>query len=251
MPSSGRGEELLGEEGVAFGAGDDRVVSAAGRRRRRAPRAVPSSRRASSGPSSSTQRRARAPDAVGEPAHAVGRGEFVRAVGREQEDAAVVQVVGEEDDEIERRGVGPVQVLEHEQHRRGGGAVGEQCQRLLEQAQLRARRAPLDLPAAVRADAAPRRTAGTAARCRRDRSSGRAGPRTLRRGRGRELAPRAGSCRCPLPRRPGRSRRGPPAPRPGRVPAPRARAPRPTNASLARASIRPVSRSPRRPGRRS
>ena len=97
-----------------------------------------------SGPSSSSERRARAPDAVGESAHALGRRELVRAVGREQQNPPVVEVVREEDDEIERRGVGPVQVLEHEQHGRGGRAIGEQRERLLEHAQLRARRWPVD-----------------------------------------------------------------------------------------------------------
>jgi len=54
--------------------------------------------------------------------------------------------VREEDDEIERRGIGPVQVLEHEQHGCGGGGPGEQRQRLLEHPQLRARHLPLGLP---------------------------------------------------------------------------------------------------------
>ena len=85
------------------------------------------------------QRGARAPDAVGEPAHTLGRGALVRAVGREQQNRPVVEVVREEDDEIERRRVGPVQILEHEQHGRGGGVVGEQRERLLEHPQLRAR----------------------------------------------------------------------------------------------------------------
>ena len=75
------------------------------------------------------ERRARAPHAVGEPAHALGRRGLVGAVGREQQHPAVVEVVGEEDDQIERRRVGPVQVLEHEQHRRGGRALGEQRER--------------------------------------------------------------------------------------------------------------------------
>ena len=52
----------------------------------------------------------------------------------------------EEDDEIERRRVGPVQILEHEQHGRGSCAVGEQRERLLEHPQLRAGRPPVDLP---------------------------------------------------------------------------------------------------------
>ena len=100
----------------------------------------------SSGPSSSTRRRARAPDAVGEAAHALRRGGLVRAVGREQQHPPVGEVVGEEDDEIERRRIGPVQILEHEQHGCGGCAVGEQRERVLEHAQLRARRLLVDLP---------------------------------------------------------------------------------------------------------
>ena len=71
--------------------------------------------------------------------------ELVGAVGREQQNPPVVEVVREEDDEIERRRIGPVQILEHEQHGRGGCAVGEQRERLLEHPQLRA--GPLvDLP---------------------------------------------------------------------------------------------------------
>jgi hypothetical protein len=54
--------------------------------------------------------------------------------------------VREEDDQVERRGIGPVQVLEHEQHRCGSGAPGEQRQRLLEHPQLRARHTPVSLP---------------------------------------------------------------------------------------------------------
>ena len=88
------------------------------------------------------ERRARAPDAVGEPAHALGRRGLVGAVGREQQNRPVVEVVREEDDEIERRRIGPVQILEHEQHGCGGGALGEQRERLLEHLQLRARRCP-------------------------------------------------------------------------------------------------------------
>jgi hypothetical protein len=84
------------------------------------------------------QRRARAPDTVGEPAHTLGRRELVGAVGREQQNRPVVEVVCEEYDEIERRRVGPVQIVEHEQHGRVSGAVGEQRERLLEHPQLRA-----------------------------------------------------------------------------------------------------------------
>ena|SRR5436190_21442517 len=51
----------------------------------------------------------------------------------------LVDVTADEDDEVEARGVGPVQVLEHEQDRRCGGALGEQRERLFEHLQLRAR----------------------------------------------------------------------------------------------------------------
>ena len=139
---AGGGEELLGEERVAFGAGDDRVVSAAGGRSAGVSREQRRQLVALERSELEHERRARAPDAVGEPAHALGRRGLVGAVGREQQNPAVVEVVREEDDEIERRRVGPVQILEHEQHGRGGCAVGEQRERLLEHAQLRAAACP-------------------------------------------------------------------------------------------------------------
>ena len=91
------------------------------------------------------QRRARASDAVGQPAHPRGRGGLVGAAGRQQQHPPVAEVVGEEDDQIQRGGVGPVQVLQHQQHRRGGRALAQQRQRLLEHPQLRARRLRVDL----------------------------------------------------------------------------------------------------------
>jgi hypothetical protein len=54
------------------------------------------------------------PDAFGKSAHAFTRHELVRTVGRKQQNPSVVEIVCEEDDEIERRRIGPVQVLEHE-----------------------------------------------------------------------------------------------------------------------------------------
>ena len=76
--------------------------------------------------------RARAPDAVGESAHPLRGQGLVGAVGREEQERPVVEVVREEDDEIERRRVCPVQVLQHEQDGSGAGALGEERQRLLE-----------------------------------------------------------------------------------------------------------------------
>jgi hypothetical protein len=87
----------------------------------------------------------RASDAVGEPAHALGRRELVRTIGGEHQHASAVDVVGEEDNEVERRRVRPVQVFEHKQDRRVGCAVGQQRERLLEHVPLRARR-PVELP---------------------------------------------------------------------------------------------------------
>ena len=92
----------------------------------------------------------------------------------------------------------------------GRGAPGEQRQRLLEHSQLRTG-AVWPAARASRADAAPRRTAGRAARCRRDRSSGRGEPRTRRRGHAPRAPRQGGSCRCRHRRRPGRPR--PPRPR--------------------------------------
>ena len=113
------GEELLGEERVALGAGDDGVghrrgqqgVGAGGEQRRQLV--------AGERTELERHRRAGASDAVGEPAHALGRGGLVRAVGGEQQHPVASEVVGEEYDEVERRRVGPVQIVEDEQHRRG------------------------------------------------------------------------------------------------------------------------------------
>ena len=140
----GRGQELLREEGVAFGAVDDRIAQRRGCRgvgvRREQRRQLLGRERSQV----EQERRARAPDSVGKAAHALGRRELVRAVGREQENRPVGEVVREKDHEVERRRVGPVQVLEHEQHRRLGRVIREHGQCLLEHAQLGARRPPVD-----------------------------------------------------------------------------------------------------------
>jgi len=68
--------------------------------------------------------------------HGEGMGDLHEAL------SALVPATPEEDDEIERRGIGPVQILQHEQHRRSSGAPGEQRQRRLEHPKLRASRPP-------------------------------------------------------------------------------------------------------------
>jgi hypothetical protein len=82
---AGGGEELLGEEGVALGAGGDLL----GQRRRRGRVGVGGEQHrqliALERSELEHQRRARAPDAAGEPAHALGRGGLVRAVEQQRQ----------------------------------------------------------------------------------------------------------------------------------------------------------------------
>jgi hypothetical protein len=82
------------------------------------------------------QRRPRATEAVGEAPHALGRGDVVGAAGRERQDPPVVDVVGEIDQEVERRRIRPVDVLEHQQQRHDGCSLAQPGQRLLEEARL-------------------------------------------------------------------------------------------------------------------
>ena len=78
--------------------------------------------------------------------HAIGGRRLVGAVGDEQHDPPIVEIVGEEDDEIERRRICPMQILEHEQHRHERRAPGEQGERRLEHLELRARSTGIDEP---------------------------------------------------------------------------------------------------------
>ena len=139
-----RREELLHEEGISLRAGHDRVCQghrqgvAVSRQERRQVVVLERSE-------FDHVRGARAADPVLEPPHARGRRGLVRAVGREQQNRPVMEVVRKEDDEIERGRVGPVQILEHQQHGCRDATLREQRQRLLEHLQLRAGR--VDRPA--------------------------------------------------------------------------------------------------------
>ena len=101
-PPPGGGEELFGEEGVAFGASDDRVGQRGWRGGIRVSREQRRQLLAPERAEFEQQPRTRAPDTVGEPAHAPGRGQLVRAISRQQQNRAVNEVMGEENDEIER-----------------------------------------------------------------------------------------------------------------------------------------------------
>ncbi len=128
------GEQLLGEEGVSLRAGHDRVRYG----RRQGSVGVGREERcelvASERTEFENERRAGAPDSVRKPSHALRRGGVVRAVGRKQENRnrPVVEVVRQEDNKIERRDIGPVQILEHEQHGCRNGALAEERERLFE-----------------------------------------------------------------------------------------------------------------------
>ena len=129
-------EKLLGEEWVAFRAGHDRLRE---RRRRGRIRASREQRRQLLGGEWAELDQdggARVLHAVCESTHVLARGKLACTVGREHQDRAVGEVVGEENDEIERRAIRPVQVFEHEQHGRDHCALAEQRKRLLENAQL-------------------------------------------------------------------------------------------------------------------
>ena len=141
---AGGGKELLGKEGVAVGAKDDRVPQrcrqgrvGAGDDQRRQLGVVER-------PELEHGARARVANAVAQSKHALGRRGLVITVRPEQQYPPVVEVVREEDDKVEGRGIGPVQILEHEQHGYGGCSLGEEGERLLEHLQLRARLRTID-----------------------------------------------------------------------------------------------------------
>ncbi len=72
---------------------------------------------------------------LGQPASQRGPARhFVGAVGADEHDARVIERAGEEAGEVERRAVGPVDVLEHEHERRRGRRLQQQLVQLPEQA---------------------------------------------------------------------------------------------------------------------
>jgi hypothetical protein len=131
-----RGEELLGEEGIALCPRGDRVRQhcrqrGAGvgheQRRQLLVRKRPEVKR---------ERRGGAQDAVGEFADTLDRLELVRTVRHKEQNPLVAEVVRKEDDEIECRCIRPMEILEHEQHGHRRRALGEQREGLLEHPQL-------------------------------------------------------------------------------------------------------------------
>ena len=119
--------------------------------------------------------------------------ELVGAVRGEQEERLGPRVADEEDEEVARGGVGPVEVLDHQRDGAEPVEAGRAAPRT--PAPGSTRRAPTR-----RAAAAPRRAARRGTSCRRAPGSGRRGPEPRRAPR---TPRRAGSCRRPT-RRPRR-----------------------------------------------
>ena len=130
--AAGRSEKLFGEERVTFRAASDGVRQRCGQRMADADREHLYQLFTSERPKIKNERRTRAPNAISEAAHSRGGCGVVGPAGREQHNGPVLEIVREEDHEIERRGIGPVQILEHEQHGCGDGGLGQQRQRVLE-----------------------------------------------------------------------------------------------------------------------
>ena len=214
---AGGGEQLLGQERVAARAAGDLgggggIGRGAEDRRQQVADLDRRERRELQPPRARGAADLREPGAQsGPPRH------LVAAVGGDEQDPLVPERPGQEAGEVERRAVGPVDVLEHEHERRGGRRLGEQVVDLTEQPRAGRVVGPAAVGRAARrpASAAParrrRRRAGGPRRARAARAPGRAGPRS-RPGR----APSRPSAR--------RRRRSPPAPR-ARARGPRARRP--------------------------
>ena len=235
-PLGGRREQLLGEQRVSLAAAIQRLEHVVVGCRTRDGLDLVGQLPSGEGRQVDPHRGAR-PDQLGEHRpQRVPPVQLVAAQRREQHDRTA-EVALQEHQQVERRPVGPVQVLDHEEHRGRRREVLEEAEQQLEQPTGRDR---LGLGRGVvgqrgRAPGPPARerwcpAARAAGRCRPGRAGG-AGPRRPERGarpphrarRSRRTAPRsrvtrrprpptraAGSCRC-RPRR----RRSPSSPLPG------------------------------------
>ena len=131
-----RGKQFLRVVGVAFGPGHDVVqldrVDAAGRRRHQV---LGQRRRQVLGQGRGVQRGEIDRGDAGQPEQLGHHGpervapvQVVGPVGADQRDPFPVQHAGKERDQVPGGGIGPVQVLEHQQHRGRGRELGEQAE---------------------------------------------------------------------------------------------------------------------------
>jgi len=128
IPAEGGGEQFLGVVGVALGPGHD-VVQLGG------TDPALRGRRQVLGQGRGIQRGEADRDDAGQPEQLghhrperVPAVQVVGAVGADQRDPLPVQHPGQERDQVPGGGIGPVQVLEHQQHRGRRGELGEQAE---------------------------------------------------------------------------------------------------------------------------
>ena len=138
---AGGGQQLLDKERVALRAGDDRL-----RHRGREGRSAAALQQglhllAAKRPQLQPRRHAGAPEPHHESAEPMLAQQLLAAVGPKQQHPPLVEVVGEEGDQVEGRAVRPVQVLQHQDDGFGGRDRVQQREQLLEQPELRSRRA--------------------------------------------------------------------------------------------------------------
>ena len=126
-----RGQELLGVVGVAFGPLHERVEGGSGQGQRGVRRVGQDLGQGSGGQRPEfDQRNHWQPEQLRD--HAAQRVAAVQVVGAVRPDdrnALAVQHAGKESDQVARGGVGPVQVLDHQQDRAFGGQLGQQAER--------------------------------------------------------------------------------------------------------------------------
>ena len=128
-------EQFLGEERVPLRAAHDRL--GLDRRQRRRARPLDQGQDVLGVERSHVDHvpRHRTSDPVGEDPDAVAGADLVDPGGGDQEDRVAVDVMGQIDGQVDRGDVGPVHVLEHQEHWIGRRAFLEQRQGALEYSQ--------------------------------------------------------------------------------------------------------------------
>ena len=122
-PRPRRRHELLGEERVALRAGEHRVDERLGRSAPRIPASCSRISARASGVELQPLRARRGRHIGQEAPQALAAVDLVAAVRRHDQDALVAQPARQEGQQVERRPIGPMEVLDDEQHRRDAAAA--------------------------------------------------------------------------------------------------------------------------------
>jgi hypothetical protein len=134
--ATGGGQQLLGEERVALGAGDDRLGLRGREWRPAAADQQGLQLLAVQRPQLQSRPRPGAQERRDQPAERVLGRRLVAAVGPDQQHPLLGEVVGDEGDQVEGRAVGPVEVLEGQDHGSGRRDHSQQRQQLLQEPEL-------------------------------------------------------------------------------------------------------------------